>query len=95
MKYIEIAILVLGVTFGAIVGSMIKIGNGSAALIGALLVTALGFLLLFLFKRGHQTKWLKVQGRKQQNELERQQSPAINDIRHDVRRHADKWLDSH
>ena len=93
MKYIEIAILVLGVIIGAVVGSTIKIGNGSAAFIGAILVTALGFLVLFLFKRGRQS--LSLEERLQQDELERQQSPAINDIRDDIRRHPEKWLDMH
>lgn len=89
MKYIEIAILVLGVIIGAVVGSTIKIGNGSAAFIGALIVTALGFLLLFLFKRRRQS--MSLEERKQQDELERQQSPVINDIRYDMWRHADKF----
>lgn len=67
MKYIEAAVILLGLLVGAIVGSMIPIGNGNAALIGALLVPALGLLMLFFIKL--RRKKMSLEERNQQNQL--------------------------
>ncbi|EFH85430.1 hypothetical protein [Ktedonobacter racemifer] len=67
MKYIEAAIILLGLIIGAIVGSMIPIGNGNAAFIGALLVPALGLLVLFFIKLGRRK--MSLEERNQQNQF--------------------------
>ncbi|GHO75590.1 hypothetical protein KSD_33610 [Ktedonobacter sp. SOSP1-85] len=70
MKYIEAAIILLGLLVGAIVGSLIPIDNGNAALIGALLVPALGLLILFFVKK--RRKAMSLEERNRQNQLMRQ-----------------------
>ncbi|GHO64851.1 hypothetical protein KSC_037430 [Ktedonobacter sp. SOSP1-52] len=67
MKYIEAAVILLGLLVGAIVGSMIPIGNGNAALICALLVPALGLLILFLIKL--RRRKMPLEERDQQNQF--------------------------
>lgn len=67
MKYIEVVVILLGLIIGAIIGSMIPIGNGNAAFIGALLVPALGLLVLFFIKLGRRK--MSLEERNQQNQL--------------------------
>lgn len=59
MKYINSAILVLGLLIGAIVGYNIPLGNGNVALIGGLLVPAFGFVVAFLIKKRYQAMSLE------------------------------------
>ncbi|GHO51684.1 hypothetical protein [Ktedonobacter robiniae] len=66
MKLVEIGMLVLGLVFGAIVGSFIPFGNGNAALIGAFLIPVCIFFVLLFTKRRH--KALSLEERYQQNE---------------------------
>lgn len=79
MKYIEAAVILLGLLVGAIVGSMIPIGNGNAAFIGALLVPAIGLLVLFFVKQGRRK--LPLEELNQQNQLTHQYSEGSDDAR--------------
>ncbi|WP_220196388.1 hypothetical protein [Ktedonospora formicarum] len=67
MKYIEAAIILLGFLIGALVGCLIPLYDGNAALLGALLVPALGPLGLFFVKQRH--KKMSLEGRNQQNQV--------------------------
>ncbi|GHO43086.1 hypothetical protein [Ktedonospora formicarum] len=67
MKYIGVAILGLGFLIGIIGGSMISFGNGNAALIGALLVPTVGYLVWYFVKRKRGS--LPIEERNQQNIL--------------------------
>lgn len=66
MKLVEIEMLGLGLVFGAIIGSFIPVGNGNAALIGAILVPVCIFLILLFTRR--RRKALSLEERYQQNE---------------------------
>ncbi|GHO46456.1 SoxR reducing system RseC family protein [Ktedonospora formicarum] len=70
MKYVNIAIVVLGLIAGAIIGSFIPLGNGNAALVGALILPTLGFLILYLTR--HKRHTLSLETRNQQNTLAHQ-----------------------
>ncbi|GHO48522.1 hypothetical protein [Ktedonospora formicarum] len=67
MKYIEAATILLGLLIGALVGSLIPLYDGNAAIFGALLVPGLGLLVLFFVKR--RRKAMSLEERNRQNQL--------------------------